>query len=234
MAAGSARLRSLFVLMAALCSLGAAPHALAGSDEPDEEGPAQTPVVYHAFAELRLGEALRSGRIPIICGEPASGEKGVEFYVPEQDCRIEATFTVPAKVANWLGLKSRVIAQGVAGDMKDGYEVESYGESRVYFLKIRNVDALKAKLKRKRVRVLGGNVTGTITLRGEERIKCWGDPRKSDPKAKCPVRSEGAGGKGQFTWHGEGEGEMLCWRFMPWYLATPAKWGQMCPRPINV
>ena len=69
--------------------------------------------------QLRLGEALRTGRIPIVCGEPASGEEGVEFYVPE-DCRIAATFSVPAKVAKWLGLKSRAIAQGVAGDMKDG------------------------------------------------------------------------------------------------------------------
>ena len=232
MAAGPARLRPLFLLMAVLCSLGAAPHALAGSpEEPDEEGSARPPVVYHAVVDIRLGEALRTGRIPIICGEPASGEEGVEFYVPEQDCRIEATFSVPAKVAKWLGLKSRVIAQGVAGDMKDGYKVESYGPSRVYFLKIRNASGLKAKLKRKRVRVLGGNVTGTITLRGEERIVCWKDDA---PKAKCPVRSDGAGGEGQFTWHGEDEGEMLCWRFMPWYLATPAKWGEMCPKPINV
>lgn len=230
MASGSARLRSLFVLTAALFSLGAAPQALAGSPEPDEKGPAKTQVVYQVLVEDRLGKALRTGRIPIICGEDAQYEEGDEFYIPAQDCRIEATFTVPAKVANWLGLKSRVIAQGVAGDLDENYRVESYGEVRTYFLKIRNVDALKAKLKRKRVRVLSGNVTGTVRLRGEERVVCW---RDDTPKEKCPFRGSGEKNN-RFTWHGEGEGEMLCWRYMPWYLATPAKWGEMCPRPINV
>jgi hypothetical protein len=217
-------LRPLWALFAvlALCSIGTALPALAQTTEPGEgdcvEGPCgvQAPTVDNVdFHGAPLAAILRRGQ-PFVCGAPADAKT----ETAEVDCRIHATISVPAKAAKFLGLRSRVLAQGEAGDRVEHYD----GQGRAYFLTLPS--ALRSKLKAKRVRGLGVTITGKITVAGADQIYC---ADSSKLHASCSIDY----GKKANAWSAP-DGELVCWSVMPWWVATKSPgWGKMCPKPIN-
>jgi hypothetical protein len=210
-------------LLAALCSAGATVPALAQTEEGDEcvEGcaSAQAPVVDNKnFQTAYFLDALRKGQ-PFLCGNPADESR----KIAEVGCRIDAKISIPAKAAKFLGLSSRVLAHGVAGDMVEHFKEDGDDYGRAYFLELPS--ALRSKLKAKKIRGLGVTITGTITVAGADQVYC-GSGRTLH--ASCPIDY----GKKANIWPAQ-DGEMVCWRVMPWWVATKSAWGKMCPRPIN-
>lgn len=228
----SARRLLLLLLLVVLGSLGAVTVAHAQSDVPaecdsdacgegGEGGGVQAPQVDPKnFTNATYKVVLSQGQ-PFACGSPKTK------YGPDVDCRIEAKITVPAKAARYLGLSSRVLAEGVASNRKDHFEVDGDDMGRTYFLEFPS--AIKAKLKAKRVRALGVQITGTITVNGADQIFCDDPKGPKDTHPSCPIDY---GNKANIL-SGE-DGAMLCWTVMPWWVAIPSPgWGKMCPKPIT-
>jgi hypothetical protein len=212
-------LPALFAVLA-LCSIGGGV-ALAQTDEgePCEEACSAQPAAQvdnRSFTTAELSAVLRRG-LPFLCGNPADAR------FPDVDCKINAKITVPAKVAKYIGLHSRVLAHGVAGNRTNHYTPDRDDEGRAYFLEF--TDAAKARLKAKHIRALGVLATGTITVKGADQILCG---TAQTTRASCPLDY---GHKANIL--GAADGELLCWVVMPWWVATKTKWGKMCPRPIK-
>jgi hypothetical protein len=165
---------------------------------------------------------------PFACGQPADKRRNQ----PDVSCHIEATITVKSAVASFLGLSSRTIASGVAGNVVD-HLTDDNGDDlgRAYFLPLSA--AVRAKLRAKHVRALGVHVTGTVSAHttatayspASDKVTCGSDPNPTD---SCHITAPK-----RVTWPA-GDGELVCWRLMPWYLATPATYGKMCPRPRQI
>ncbi len=164
--------------------------------------------------------------IPFQCGSPADKSRGL----PEVACHIEAKVTVPAKVASFLHLSSRVIAHGVAKTKVDHLKNDyNRDQGRLYFLPLPS--KVKAALRAKRIGAMGVKIAGTVSEPGAPAVYCESDSLSMNPPkhASCSFSS----GKKALTYGGQ-DGEMLCWRYMPWWLATPSPgWGKMCPRPVT-
>lgn len=180
--------------------------------------------------ETSLSDVLRTGEVPFKCGQPSEevpNEGGGTIFVPQVDCRIKAKLTVPAKVANWLGLDSPVLASGIAGDMVEHFKTKYDGDAgRTYFLKLDNIGALRAIFKRKRVHALMGYVSGSATNSNGKPVLCESEkPRKS-----CPVVGEGP--HGGFEW--QDEDALVCWVFRSglWVGVSPPSQGARCPKKL--
>jgi hypothetical protein len=214
--------RFLPIAVIAALSVGGAGTALAQEGDCVEECPSgpQAPRIYSEYPqETYLTDALRKGH-PFGCGSPADTKRNI----PEVDCRIEAKITIPAKAAKYLGLSSRVLAQGVASDRTDHYMDGRQDLGRNYFLK--PASSLKAKLKAKKVLGLGVNITGKISVVGADQIYCNDG---NALHASCPIDY---GKNTTVGWRTPADA-LVCWPVAPWYVAIKTKWGQMCPKPIN-
>lgn len=227
----SRRFRWVLALMV-LCLLSACASALAfegqtGGGKVVDESPKH---LHLQMLETSLSDVLRTGEVPFHCGQPSEevpDEGGGTIFVPQVDCRIKAKLTVPAKVANWLGLGSTVIASGVAGDMVEHFKTQYDGDAgRTYFLKIDNIGALRAKFKRKRVHALMGDVSGFATDANGKQVLC----ESGKPVKSCPVIGEGP--HRGFEW--QDENALVCWVFRSglWVGVSPPHYGARCPKPI--
>lgn len=214
-----------------LLSIAAAP-ALAQVSEPDEGGasgpqPSSVrvePVQSNAFP---FSYMIRKG-IALQCGQA----EDKRHRQPDISCHIQAKITVKSAVARFIGLGSTVLASGVAGNVVNHLEDDDgQDEGRVYYLAI--PAAVKDKLRAKHIRALGIHITGTFTahtgpngnLPATDKVLCNGD---EDPADSCSIKAP------KRVILPAGDGELVCWRYMPWYLATPAHWGKMCPRPHQI
>ena len=222
------RFRWVLALMV-LCSLSASASALA-VEGPQVEVDESLKHLHLEMPETSIADVLRTGEQPIHCGQPSEefpAEGGGTMLVPEVDCRIQAKLTVPAKVANWLGLGSPVIASGIAGNMVEHFKDHWHRDlGRTYFLKIDNIGALRATFKRKHVHWLEGYVSGSATEVGKQVLCESGQPRNS-----CPVT--GTSGERTFRWVDEQVGVCQVFR-KGWWLGIqpPASSGGRCPKPI--
>lgn len=209
----------------ALCLLAFASTAFAQEEADGPSGPLvnQMDDVNMGKFSLPYDTVYRRG-VPFSCGGPVGRGRRVAVA-----CRIEAKVTVPAKVASFLRLSSKVIANGVATTKVDRFEDDDGNEAdRVYFLPLRA--SVKSKLRGKRVGALGVHIAGTVRDADASSVTCWSE----DKTGNGPKRSECSftSGKKALIYGGQ-DGELLCWRYMPWWLATPATWGKMCPRPVT-
>ena len=204
------RLRPLVPCLLALAGcLAAGGAALAQSPAEGDGGGPTAPYLYPTVSSSDWGPFTAKG-MPITCGEPAKGS------APAVHCRVTARITVKPALVHYLGLGSTVLAHGVAGNEtsgRDGY---------TYFLKLPG--SALTKLMAKRVKGLGMHVTGSAGLPDGSQFFC--DNRPGLVTA-CPVSSE------KLTTVSK-QGAMLCWVYMPWQLAIPAKWGAKCPRPKQI
>jgi hypothetical protein len=219
----------LLCLAVLLLSIAAAP-VLAQVSEPDEGGGGPQPSSVRVEPVLsnstpapymfRKGAALQ-------CGQA----EDKRHNSPDISCHINAKITVKQAVASFLGLSSTVIASGVPSRVVDHLMVDDEDEGRVYFLELKQ--SVKDKLRAKHIRALGVHITGTFTAHtsattrspATDKVLCNG---AEDPTTSCSIKA------GKRTIWPAGDGELVCWRFMPWYLATPARWGKMCPRPHQI
>lgn len=224
-------LRLSLALSAALC-LAAAGTAIAQVEEGDGPSGPTLPVLDDqtiATFAMAYDDVYRRG-IPLPCGSEADTRR----RTPEVACRVEVKVTIPAKVASFLRLPSNVLARGVATRKVDDFAPDrdsSSGETgRFYFLPLSS--AVKSKLKAKRVGAIGVHLSGTISAVGHSEIHCESETangtRTPPKRSRCSFDS---GRKARI--YGGQDGEMLCWRYMPWWLGTPATWGKMCPRPVT-
>lgn len=223
-------MRNLTIFGALLACLAAAPAASGQTTEGDgPSGPTVTVLDDQTIATFAMAydDVYKRG-IPLPCGSKADTRR----RIPEVACRVEAKVTVPAKVASFLRLSSNVIARGVATHKVDDFAPDrdtSSGETgRFYFLPLSS--AVKSKLKAKRVGAMGVHITGTIAAVGESQVMCSSEYQRGlrTKHSECDFTT---GRKARI--YGGQDGEMLCWRFMPWWLGTPATWGKMCPRPVT-
>ena len=182
------------------------------------------PVLSNSFPASTLA---RKG-ILLGCGQAADKRDA------DVSCQIDAKVTIKKAVAHFLGLSSTVIASGVAGHPVDHLKDDNDDDlGRVYSLELK--DSVKSALRAKHVRGLGVHITGTVRAHtsafgsypATDKVICDGFdmPSSSD---SCPIKA------GKRSIIPAGDGELVCWRYMPWYLATPAKWGKMCPRPHQI
>ena len=217
------KLSCVLAILILCAAVGGTAFAQEGGDGEGSAPPVYPDVQNQISEAMPFLDTLAQGQ-PVPCGQPA------DRYSAEIACHIDAKITISARMAHWIGLDSRTVASGVAGGMRDDY-TDAGGDKlgRTYFLEVPS--SVKAKLRAKHVRALGVQVAGTITVPGQDKIICDSD-HSQPPKtqAKCDLT---LGSEKRLIWGGQ-DGEMLCWRFMPWGVATPAKWGKMCPRPMHV
>jgi hypothetical protein len=220
------------ILGALLLCLAATTTALgAGLRQADEGGGEGGGVERPSIADdspftMPYDDVIRMG-VPFQCGAPANPTR----KAPEVACRIEATVSVPARVASFLHLSSRVLASGVASEHKDRFTAnDETVRDRTYFLPISS--AVKAKLKAKKVGAIGVTQTGTISIVGEDKVICYSESQDDATpplRSSCPIVHH----KKALIYGGQ-DGELLCWRYMPWWLATPVPhYGDRCPEPIK-
>lgn len=162
---------------------------------------------------------------------------GQGFSCPEdrQDksltCRIDVKITVPAKVASYLRLGSRTLVDGVASRVVEHYKVGRRDQGRTYFLPL--PASVKSKLKAKRIQAMGVAIHTTVTIPGKDKFYCPNEQsRTPPPRTSCSFDTDDESGR-TMIW-GAGDGEIVCWNYMPWGAAIPTKWGARCPRPVNV
>lgn len=209
-----------------LLCLATAPALAQGDGDTGGGEVAATTISGQPWYALPLRDALRTG-LAFPCGQEAS-KRG-----PEITCHIKATLTVPSAVAHFLGLDSRVIADGVAGDMVNHFEdADGDDQGRTYFLKLRS--SVKSAIKAKRIRALGFLLSGTASAHADafggfspasDKVQC----RNSDAlKSSCSFNSRKA------VILGAPDGELECWLYMPWFVAKKTTWGKMCPKPHYV
>jgi hypothetical protein len=175
----------------------------------------------------RLKEILADGQ-PFLCGNAAKGT------IPAVDCRVHATIKVPTKVANYLGLSSRVLADGVAGSRTDHYE-NSDGDDlgRAYFLKLSSAvrTKLKGAMHSKHVAGIAVSTSGSVSSADGDQAYCQDAKTieaQSTPSPKCLIRPEK-----RLTWNAP-EGVPVCWPIAPFWLAITVPYGQRCPKPVFV
>lgn len=205
-----------------LLSIAAAP-ALAQGEGDGGPQPSNVSVqVVASNAAFPLAYTIRHG-ITLQCGQAGTKLGG------DTSCHIKAKVTIKSAVASFLGLGSTVIASGVAGNVVDHLRDENGDDQgRVYYLPL--PAAVKTKLRAKHARGLGIHITGTFTAHttasgnfpATDLVLC---DDSQTPTTSCHIKAP------KRVILPAGDGEMVCWPFMPWYLATSIKYGKMCPRP---
>ncbi len=213
-----------FVLALALTA-GLTAQAVGQTNE--EGGGTQRPTISNDTAySMPYDDVVRLG-VPFQCGSAANAAR----HQPDVACRVEAKVSIPSKVASFLHLSSRVLAHGVATDHKDSFTInDSKVRDRTYFLPI--ASSVKAKLKAKKVGAIGVTQTGDISIVGQDKVYCDSDAQDSNSpplRSSCPIVHHS-----KALIYGGQDGELLCWRYMPWWLATPVPhYGDRCPKPIH-
>jgi hypothetical protein len=209
-----------------LLCIAAAP-AIAQVSEPDGSAVRATPVSVSPVESnaFPLAYQIRHG-VALLCGH-APDKRSADI-----SCHIQAKVTIKSAVARFLGLSSTVIASGVAGNVVNHLkDDEGNDEGRAYFLEM--PAAVKAKLRAKHARGLGVHITGRYTAHtgaflgypSIDTVLCDGS---EEPTTSCSIKAP------KRVILPAGDGELVCWPFMPWYLATSIKYGQWCPRPHQI
>jgi hypothetical protein len=154
-----------------------------------------------------------------LCPKPSQGDSF--------DCRIEVTVTIPAPVARHLHV-SRNIIDKVASHVVEHYTTGRRGrdQGRAYFATLSA--SVKDKLHAGHVQALGAVVHSEVTVPGQDKVFCAQDDRPT-PRSSCSFD-----GNEVRTIYAAGDGELVCWTYMPWGLGVTTKWGARCPTPKHV